>query len=87
MRLEALDENIDEIPSEAALIVEVSKSALQYDRTTKASLYASLGISDYWIVNLIESTVELRRQPIERVATQFGWDTMPAARFRIAAKA
>ena len=63
-----------EPPSEALLIIEVSRSTLEYDRTTKASLYASLGIADYWIVNLIEQTVEVRRQPIELASAQFGWD-------------
>ena len=63
-----------EPPSQAVLLVEVSRSTLEYDRTTKASLYASLGIADYWIVNLIEQTVEVRRQPIELASAQFGWD-------------
>lgn len=73
VRLDLL-EDPDEIPSQATLIVEVSRSTLQYDRTTKLSLYASLGITDYWIINLIENCVEVHRQPIEREATQFGWD-------------
>lgn len=64
----------DEIPSQAALIVEVSKSTLRYDQTTKVSLYASIGIADYWIVNLIESQVEVYRQPIERASAEFGHD-------------
>lgn len=61
-------------PSEAVLLVEVSKATLRYDRTTKASLYASLGIADYWIVNLIENQVEVYRQPIESASAQFGHD-------------
>ncbi len=64
----------DQPPSEAVLLVEVSKSTLHYDQTTKASLYASLGIADYWIVNLAENTVEVYRQPTERVESQFGHD-------------
>ncbi len=64
----------DEPPSEAILLVEISKATLNYDRTTKASLYASLGINDYWIVNLIESQVEVCRQPIARPTAEFGHD-------------
>lgn len=61
-------------PSEAILLVEISRATLQYDRTTKASLYASLGIADYWIVNLVENQVEVYRQPIERANAEFGHD-------------
>ena len=62
----------DEPPSEAILLVEISKATLRYDQTTKASLYASLGVPDYWIVNLIENQVEVYRQPIESAGAQFG---------------
>ena len=61
-------------PAQALLLVEISRSTLAYDRSTKASLYASAGVSDYWIVNLIEDTVEVHRQPIEREAAEFGHD-------------
>ena len=64
----------DAPPAEAILIVEISKATLRYDQTTKASLYASLGIADYWIVNLIENQVEVYRQPIESASAQFGHD-------------
>ena len=64
----------DQPPCEAVLIVEISKATLNYDRTTKASLYASLGIADYWIVNLVENQVEVCRQPIERERAEFGHD-------------
>ncbi|HEX8237070.1 MAG TPA: Uma2 family endonuclease [Abditibacteriaceae bacterium] len=45
------------------LVIEISDSTLQYDRTTKAALYASAGISEYWIVNLNAREVEVRRAP------------------------
>ena len=63
-----------EAPSQVEFVVEVSDSTLKYDQTDKASLYASLGIQDYWIINLVESTVEVRRQPIARGAARFGFD-------------
>ena len=64
----------DQPPSEAILLVEISKATLNYDQTTKLGLYASLGIADYWIVNLVENQVEVYRQPIERAGAEFGHD-------------
>jgi len=61
-------------PSRAELIIEVSDSTLAYDQGDKASLYASLGMPDYWIVNLQENVLEVRRAPIERPQSRFGWD-------------
>lgn len=61
-------------PSQVELVIEVSDSTLQYDQTDKASLYASLGIQDYWIINIPEETVEVRRQPIARAAARFDSD-------------
>ena len=54
-----------EHPAHAALVVEVSDTTLEADRTTKALAYARGGIEDYWIVNVNERTVEVRRQPTE----------------------
>ena len=54
------------LPTHALLVVEVSKSTLTYDRTHKASLYASRGIGDYWIVNLRSNVLEVHRQPTTR---------------------
>ena len=51
------------IPSEVLLLVEVSDSALRYDRNTKATMYAAEAIPDYWLVNLRARTLEVRRQP------------------------
>jgi Uma2 family endonuclease len=45
------------------LLVEVAESTLAYDRGEKADLYAQAGIQDYWIVNLPERTIEVRRDP------------------------
>lgn len=63
-----------EPPRNVELAIEVSDSTLKYDQTDKASLYASLGIQDYWIINLVESTLEIRRQPIPRASARFGFD-------------
>ncbi len=45
------------------LIIEVAESSLAYDRGEKARLYAAAGIADYWIVNLVDQCIEVRRQP------------------------
>ena len=50
-------------PTTAVLIIEVSDSTLRYDRTTKAGLYARAGITDYWILNLIDRVLEVHREP------------------------
>jgi len=39
--------------------VEVADASLDDDRTVKAALYASQGISDFWIVNLVDNCVEV----------------------------
>jgi Uma2 family endonuclease len=60
-------------PTTALLIVEVSDTTLSYDRGNKASLYASAGIADYWIVNLVDRVVEVLRNPALSPAAKFGW--------------
>lgn len=54
---------VDRHPTSAALVVEVSDSSLEYDRTRKARVYAAAGIADYWIVNIVEGVLELHRDP------------------------
>jgi hypothetical protein len=48
---------------DVALAVEVADSSLHRDRTTKKQIYARNRIPVYWIVNLIESQVEVYRDP------------------------
>jgi Uma2 family endonuclease len=50
-------------PEDVLLLVEVADSSLTYDRKTKARIYARAGIADYWIVNLVDATVEVHRDP------------------------
>jgi Uma2 family endonuclease len=50
-----------------ALIIEVSDTTLQRDRTVKKRIYARAGISIYWIVNLVEGLVEVYSQPLVEV--------------------
>ncbi len=51
-----------EHPRTARLIIEVADSSLQNDRA-KVAVYASAGISEYWIVNLGAHTVEVYLAP------------------------
>lgn len=45
------------------LVVEVSDTTLADDRGRKARPYAKSGIPEYWIVNLQNRTLEIRRGP------------------------
>ena len=58
----------------AALIVEMSDGSLLYDQTQKASMYARAGIADYWIVNLNERILEVRRQPAPQDNAPYGYE-------------
>lgn len=49
--------------ADAALLVEVANSTLEYDRETKGPLYAEARIPEYWIVNVVEFQVEVYTQP------------------------
>ena len=60
-------------PTTAFLIVEVSESSLYYDRGRKASLYARAGIADYWIVNLVNLQLEVRRTPVPDSTQRYGF--------------
>jgi len=60
-------------PTTAVLVVEVSDTTLRYDRARKASLYASAGIADYWIVNLVDRQLEVRRDPVADQGYAFGF--------------
>jgi Uma2 family endonuclease len=50
-------------PDDVLLLIEVAESSLAQDTGEKAQLYAEAGIADYWVVNLLESCVEVFRDP------------------------
>lgn len=52
-------------PKIAELIIEISDTTLNFDRTKKASLYAENKVSDYWILNLKHRCLEIYRRPIK----------------------
>ena len=60
-------------PARLSLAVEVAESSLEFDRNEKGSLYARAGITDYWIVNLVDRVVEVYRDPAPDAAALYGW--------------
>lgn len=51
------------MPSKVRLAVEISDETLFYDRTTKAQLYARVGIPEYWIMDVAHQRLIVHRQP------------------------
>lgn len=64
---------IEAHPTEAALLVEVADTSVNYDRSVKGSLYAKAGLADYWILNLGQRQLEVYRQPVADEAAPHGW--------------
>lgn len=60
-------------PTTAVLVVEISDSTLIPDQQTKSALYARAGIAEYWIVNLIDHVLEVRRGPVAMAAQPLGF--------------
>ena len=50
-------------PTVAVLIVEVADTTLFYDTTTKAELYATANIADYWVLDLNNRQLHVFRDP------------------------
>jgi Uma2 family endonuclease len=50
-------------PDDIALVVEVSETSLEMDRTSKQRMYAAAGIPCYWIVNLQDMCLEVFSEP------------------------
>ena len=63
----------DAHPSTALLILEVADASLAFDRSAKASLYARAGIEDYWLLNLVESILQVHRNPEPAIGSSSGW--------------
>jgi Uma2 family endonuclease len=64
-------------PADILLVIEVADSSIKFDRDTKAPLYAAAGISEYWIVNLIDNRLEIYRQPEGDIYTSIEIITPP----------
>jgi Uma2 family endonuclease len=50
-------------PTKALLVVEVAASSLLEDTTTKAELYATAGVPDYWVIDLEHRQIIVFRDP------------------------
>jgi Uma2 family endonuclease len=50
-------------PDDILLIVEVSDSTLEFDRTTKAQTYGKAGILEYWVIDVAGRNLYVLRQP------------------------
>ena len=59
------------LPGDILLAIEVSWSSVTADRRIKAPIYARTGISEYWIVDLRSSSVEVYREPTGRGYASF----------------
>ncbi len=63
-----------EHPTTADLVVEIAETSLRHDRR-KAILYAGSGVSEYWIVNLVDRTLEVHRDAVG-TPTSMGYRTV-----------
>ena len=62
-------------PEDILLLIEVSDSSLTCDRTRKGAIYAQAGIPEYWIWNLVDSSLEVYRQPLASSAGDAQYQT------------
>ncbi len=51
-------------PSDVALLIEVSESSLKFDLGRKLQLYSSIGIAEYWVVDVAKQLVLIHREPV-----------------------
>ncbi|MCG8448108.1 MAG: Uma2 family endonuclease [Pirellulales bacterium] len=77
------DDFIDNHPTEAQLVVEVSLTTIEYDKNIKPSLYARMGVPDYWVLDLENRLLLVYRQPAVDENAPFGHrykivETIPA---------
>ena len=68
-------------PQTALLVIEVSDSTLDTDRSVKASLYARAGIADYWIINVQDRVLEVHREPAPMTGEALGFGYRSVQRF------
>jgi Uma2 family endonuclease len=61
--------------SNVLLVVEIADSSLRYDIGRKATLYASFGIRELWVIDAVQLTTRIFREPAAdgyRNASDFG---------------
>lgn len=52
-------------PDRAFLVIEVSATSQAKDRGPKAALYASAGVPEFWLVDVLHRRVERYRRPVD----------------------
>ncbi|MBI3929600.1 MAG: Uma2 family endonuclease [Armatimonadetes bacterium] len=57
----------------ADLVIEVAQTSLRYDRDEKGSLYARMGVREYWILNVVDRVLELHLEPVADDQARFGF--------------
>jgi Uma2 family endonuclease len=50
-------------PTAAALVVEVADTSIDVDLTEKAECYATAGIADYWVLDVVNRELHVFRDP------------------------
>ncbi len=60
-------------PTTGVLVVEVSETSLECDTTTKPHAYASAGVSDYWVLDLINRQLIVHREAVADGKAEFGY--------------
>ena len=57
LRVSLFDDEARTQLADVLLLIEVSDTTLRYDLNTKARLYATHGIREYWVVDLVANKV------------------------------
>ncbi len=55
---------------DALLVIEVSRTSLNFDKTEKLPRYAESGIAEVWIIDVDAKVLEVHREPFGRVYRQ-----------------
>ena len=63
-------------PQNALLVMEISESTLAFDQNQKAAAYARSGVKDYWILNLRQRRLEVRRNPGLIGTDEYGYHSL-----------
>jgi Uma2 family endonuclease len=56
-------EDYTDHPPTVLLLVEVADTTLTYDTTTKAELYATANVPDYWVLDVVNRELHVFRDP------------------------
>ena len=63
----------DAHPSRAVLVVEIAETSYRTDREYKFSLYARAAIAECWLIDVVNDSVEIHREPEVSPAARYGW--------------